>query len=952
MNKLFPQRILQIAAILSLLFAAGPFLHGQASSGAISGTVTDSTGAVVADAKVTITNQSTAVPNVKTTDSSGFYSIEGLANGLYTVDVAKAGFKESITSGIQLDPGQRRASNVVLQVGSATAQVTVEADALEVNTESSESAGTVTGSQIENLMLNGRNFATLALAIPGVSDVHGADGLGGGGLEGGTSLIVNGNSVEYSTYTIDGIYNMNSGSMAGIDITPIPDGISEFSVQKDSYSAKYGFAGSGQIVVSTKGGGETFHGSAWDFVRNNDFDAYNYFSTSAPALHQNIYGYTLGGPVIIPKLYNTNRNRKTFFFASNQWQDQIVSSVINGAVLTQAQRGGDFSASPTLPAGGLTLDAHSQALLASEGKTGCLTNSTTINPACLDPIAVALLNAYVPLPNNVKNGFNNYINQTPGKNTQLDYQFRVDQQINQNNQLTGRVMYEPTLNDFPDNAWSGTPYNTIKDAYYTTGFNGVLRVQSQITPNLLNIAAVAEADDRPHILLTTGNGKMPNGLSIVQAFPNAPTFDRIPNINMGQGYSGLGVNSQPISASDGEGSITDDVSWVKGRHVLQAGALYMFGIKRQTVFTIPQGTFGFNGTHTGDSAADLMLGLDSSYEQDATEREGAFHYRQGEAYFQDDWKVNPRLTLNLGLRYVYFSSDSASGDQVSNFNPANYNASQAPAVNIAGQFTVNALNQPLTAGGVPANILNGLVFAGQNGVPSGFFIPVKTNFGPRVGFAYDLSGHGTTSVRGGYGIGFSRIPVAQIYYAFGQNPPYNNSANITNSLLDNGTAGGSAVAPSPQGLNDNPTSFKPAQVQSYSLTVEHQFKSNLVADLAYVGSQTRHMVSGVGGGNDINWPTAVTAPSVGGTTCLAATQSPSAAYDYDPCINTGASSRQFTRPYQGYAGIDYEYSEGTGNYNAFEASGRYNLGASQFSVAYTLGKALATVGAQIGRAHV
>ena len=945
MNKLFPQRILQIAAILSLLFAAGPFLHGQASSGAISGTVTDSTGAVVADAKVTITNQSTAVPNVKTTDSSGFYSIEGLANGLYTVDVAKAGFKESITSGIQLDPGQRRASNVVLQVGSATAQVTVEADALEVNTESSESAGTVTGSQIENLMLNGRNFATLALAIPGVSDVHGADGLGGGGLEGGTSLIVNGNSVEYSTYTIDGIYNMNSGSMAGIDITPIPDGISEFSVQKDSYSAKYGFAGSGQIVVSTKGGGETFHGSAWDFVRNNDFDAYNYFSTSAPALHQNIYGYTLGGPVIIPKLYNTNRNRKTFFFASNQWQDQIVSSVINGAVLTQAQRGGDFSASPTLPAGGLTLDAHSQALLASEGKTGCLTNSTTINPACLDPIAVALLNAYVLLPNNVKNGFNNYINQTPGKNTQLDYQFRVDQQINQNNQLTGRVMYEPTLNDFPDNAWSGTPYNTIKDAYYTTGFNGVLRVQSQITPNLLNIAAVAEADDRPHILLTTGNGKMPNGLSIVQAFPNAPTFDRIPNINMGQGYSGLGVNSQPISASDGEGSITDDVSWVKGRHVLQAGALYMFGIKRQTVFTIPQGTFGFNGTHTGDSAADLMLGLDSSYEQDATESEGAFHYRQGEAYFQDDWKVNPRLTLNLGLRYVYFSSDSASGDQVSNFNPANYNASQAPAVNIAGQFTVNALNQPLTAGGVPANILNGLVFAGQNGVPSGFFIPVKTNFGPRVGFAYDLSGHGTTSVRGGYGIGFSRIPVAQIYYAFGQNPPYNNSANITNSLLDNGTAGGSAVAPSPQGLNDNPTSFKPAQVQSYSLTVEHQFKSNLVADLAYVGSQTRHMVSGVGGGNDINWPTAVTAPSVGGTTCLAATQSPSAAYDYDPCINTGASSRQFTRPYQGYAGIDYEYSEGTGNYNAFEASGRYNLGASQFSVAYTLGKALATVGA-------
>ena len=239
MKYLLRNTMLQVAAFLCLLTIAGPFLHGQANAGAISGTVTDSTGAAIVGAKVTITNQSTAVPYEKTTDSSGFYSVEGLTNGLYTVDVAKSGFQESVTSGIQLDPGQRRASNVVLAVGSATAQVTVEANALEVNTESSESAGTVSSSQIENLMLNGRNFETLALSIPGVSDVHGADSLGGGGLEGGTSLIVNGNSVEYSTYTIDGVYNMNSGNMAGIDITPIPDGISEFSVEKDSYNAKF-----------------------------------------------------------------------------------------------------------------------------------------------------------------------------------------------------------------------------------------------------------------------------------------------------------------------------------------------------------------------------------------------------------------------------------------------------------------------------------------------------------------------------------------------------------------------------------------------------------------------------------------------------------------------------------------------------------------------------------------
>lgn len=918
-------------------------MHGQASLSSISGTVTDKTGAAIVGANVAVTNQGTNVSQRKTTGGDGFYSIEGLTDGQYTIDVTKASFRENITRGIQLDPGQRRENNVVLEVGCSTTQVTVTADALQVNTESSESAGTISSKQIDNLMLNGRNFQTLAIAIPGVASTNGADGLGGGGLLGATTLIVNGNSVEYTTYTIDGVYNMNSGNMANIDILPVVDGISEFTVLKDSYSAKYGFAGSGQIVVETKSGGATFHGSAWDFLRNNDFDAYNYFSTSAPGLHQNIYGYTLGGPVIIPRLYNTNRDRKTFFFASNQWQEVVSSSVIRGAVLTQAMRGGDFSASPTLPAtGSLTLDAHSQALLAGEGRTNCITGPTTLNPTCLDPIAVGLLSTYVPLPNNPSGGFLNYINQTPGRTSQLDYQFRVDQRINENNQLTARIMYEPVLNSFPNDAWTGTPYNTIRDAFYTTGFNGLLRVQSQITPNVLNSAAIAEADDRPHILLTAGTGTMPDGLSIVQSFPNAPTLDRIPNISIAEGWSGNGVASQPISASDGEGSVMDDLSWVRGRHVLQGGALYMFGIKRQTVFTSPQGSFSFSGAHTGDPAADYLLGLNSSYQQDSTEREGYFHYRQGEAYFQDDWKVEPRLTLNLGLRWVYFSNDTVSGDQVSSFYPSLYQPAQAPVVTINGSFIVNGSNQPLTSSGQVADLLNGLAFAGQNGISSGFFIPAKTNFGPRAGFAYDLTGRGTTSIRGGYGIGYSRIPTAVIYYAFGDNPPFNQSANITNSLLSNGTAGGSAVAPTPQNLDDVPSKFKPSQIQSYSLSLEHQIKSNLVGVLAYAGSQSRHLTDGVGGGNDINWPLRVSTPSVSG--CLSSGQAASASFDFDPCINTGASSPQYTRPYLGYATVNDQYDEGTGNYNALESSLRYNVGASQVSVAYTWSKALATVG--------
>lgn len=940
MGEVFRRKVIQLVVYLGLLSIGTTLTWAQASVGAISGTVTDSTGAAVTGATVTIINQATALTRTLKTDGAGFYSAEGLATGGYVIKVSAAGFSESVVQGIQLDPGQRRANNVQLNVGTASSEVTVIANAVQVNTETSESGGTISSKQIDSLMLNGRNFQTLAIAIPGVSSTNAADSLGGGGLEGSTTLVVNGSSVEYTTYTIDGIYNMNSGNLANINILPVVDGIAEFSVLKDNYSAKYGFAGSGQVIVETKSGSQTFHGSAWDFLRNNAFDAANFFSTVTPALHQNIYGYTLGGPVIIPHLFNTDRTRKTFFFAANQWQSIDAASTIRAAVFPQAMRNGDFSNSPTL-SGPLTLDAHSAALLASEGRSNCITGPKTLNPNCFDPVAVGLLNAYVPMPNNEAAGFQNYINQDPRRTSQIDYQYRLDHQINNNNQLIGRIMYEQVLDAFPNDAWSGTPYNTVTDAYYTTGFNGLVRVQSTITPNLMNTATIAETDDRPHILLRKGSGTMPTGLSIVQSFPNAPSLNRIPNISIAEGWSGNGVGSQPISASDGEGVVTEDLSWIHGRHVWQGGALYMFGIKRQTVFTNPQGSFSFSGVHTGDPAADYMLGLDSSYSQASTEREGAFHYRQGEAYLQDDWKVTPRLTLNLGLRWVYFSNDSVSGDQVSSFSPSLFNPAEAPVVTPTGQFIVNGNNEPLTSSGAVANNLNGLIFAGKPGVPDGFFLPKKTNFGPRVGFAYDLSGRGTTSLRGGYGIGYSRIPVAVIYYAYGQNPPYNLSANILNSLLSNGTAGGTAVAPTPQNLNAVPSSFTPTQIQSYSLTLEQQVHNNVVGSIAYAGSQTRHLTSGVGGGNDINWPVPVTAPSVAG--CLPSGQTPSAAYQYDPCINAGVSSADYTRPYLGYSTINYQYDEGTANYNALQSAMTWRAGASQFSLAYTWSKALATV---------
>jgi outer membrane receptor protein involved in Fe transport len=221
--------------------------------------------------------------------------------------------------------------------GQTETNVTVTADAVQINTETSESGGTLSSKQIENLMVNGRDFQTMAIAIPGVSSAIAADSQT---ASQNSILIINGSGVETSTQTIDGVYNVNSGSMAGVNVRPTIEGIEEFTVLKDSYSAKYGIAGSGQVIVETKSGSKTFHGEVWDYLRNNAFDANNYFTTNQ-ALHQNIYGYTLGGPVIIPGLYNKDRSKKTFFFASNQWYKIAAGQASRASVLPDAMRTGD-----------------------------------------------------------------------------------------------------------------------------------------------------------------------------------------------------------------------------------------------------------------------------------------------------------------------------------------------------------------------------------------------------------------------------------------------------------------------------------------------------------------------------------------------------------------------------------------------------------------------------------
>lgn len=903
----------------------------QGNAGSIRGTITDSTGAALDDAQVLVTSEATGVSKTLTTNGAGFYSAEALIPGDYSVRVTKDGFTQTTVQHVALDPGQTREASLSLKVGSTGESVNVTADALAVETQDSGSGGTITSKQVENLMLNGRNFQSMGQLIPGVSSTAGNNQQSAGGLTGGTTLIVNGASIEYSVYTLDGVYNMNTGNLANINVLPIVDSIDEFRILKDNYSARYGLAGSGQVVVQTKSGSDSFHGSAWDYFRNDALDANPYFATIKTKLRQNIFGYSFGGPIKVPHF--SSGKPKTFFFASNEWRRIETGSTAQGIVLTAAQRAGTFT--NTTP---LTIDALGQQQLAARGATNCITSAHTVNPTCIDPNAIALLNTLYELPNNPGSA-QNYINQVPQTLDQDSYNYRIDHYITDNEILTGRVSYEQVKNGIPYNSFNGNIVAATPTTYYTTGMNMMVRLSSTINPNLVNTATVAETYDKPRI--NTSNYQLPSGVTINQAFPTANALNKAPSVNFSGGYTGFGAGTPAIHASDGEGILQDDLSWTKGSHVLQFGAIYIAGIKNQNVFTQPGGIFGFNGTRTGDPAADYILGLAGTYHQDSGQRSGSFHYRQGEAYGQDDWHVSRKLTINAGLRWVYFSPNTSSGDQVSSFYASQYTAAQAPVVTVGGGLLTNAAGAPVTSTGTTANLLNGLVFAGQNGTPDGFFNATKKNFAPRVGFAYDLTGDGKTSLRAGYGIGYSRLAVEAIYNAFGQNPPYTQSSNIISGTLENPTLG-TASGLSPQSLDAVGPTFTPTMLQSYSATVERQLFPSAVLSVAYAGSQFRHQDTF---GYDQNQSLPVAAPTqFSATTNCIAGQPVATSYDFDPCINSNKTSADFTRPYQGYSNIYTEAGIGSGNYNALQAGFVYRKNSVNATVSYAYSKSLSQFG--------
>lgn len=814
---------------LLLLSIFSSLLVAQQNYGKILGTVTDPAGAVIAGAKVTVTNAATRVSYNAETDKDGFYQVLSLPIGDYIVAVEKTGFKKEITDQKNLLINQNLRIDLKLQVGSNTETVNVEGQNAGVETVSSTLGHSVTGENIQLAPLNGRNVLDLALLQPGVTETNGGNG-------GAGSYQIFGGKSDSVTFLLDGGINNNLLSN-GVVYNPNPDTIAEFRLIASNYSAEYGRNNGGVISVVTKSGSNTLHGTAYDYIRNDSLSANRFFNIRnhipRSTLKRHQFGGTLGGPIELPHF--NGKDRFFWFFGYQGQRQKQTSTGTQTTVFTPAELVGDFSLSNktrTGPDAGVVsfLNAHPffqpNAALAAQG---------IIDPTKLDPIA------------------RNYIKNNLIPTSPTGALIPTGLSNDNNNEFTGKFDFVPTEKDRfaltlgkfdRDNLnalGSGLPqFPTLLNQQrrylnisYTRTFSPTMLNEFRATAN----RAVSNQAIR--------GAKLPDpiqlGIGITPDALTGPTRLNLASMGVVIGFS----NQGPTTIVDDDFSFSDNFTWAKGRHTMKFGWQYVPYDDNQVFDFFIDGEFGFSGASgigTKNDRADLLLGLPDAFTQfpaapSNIRTKGSYYYAQ------DEWRVLPNLTLNLGLRYEY--STPKLDTQGRTFSTILTNAKS--------QRFVNA----------PA----GLFFPGDKQAPRGSNFPDRNDFAPRFGFAWDPFNNGKMSVRGGIGVAYD-ILKAEDNFQFNGQAPFFASTNLNFTLPAGNPSTNYTIMsqPFPTAGQVNPFPSQPPTstvdfskfgsfggtgvffvdphirtpyTYQYSLSVQRELPQGMLAEVGYVGSVTR-----------------------------------------------------------------------------------------------------------------
>ena len=831
--------------LLALVVSAG-----AQENATISGTVTDASGAVVPNATISLTNPATSQARQTVSNASGIYSFENVGVGTFNLSASAPGFQKFARTNIVVNVAQTLREDVSLTVGSEGQTVTVEADALQVQTQTNELSNLISGQQVVQLATNGRNVTALAALGLGVSNNLPQFG-GVNALTSANGLSFNGTRVSHNIYLLDGGELNDRGCGGCFSSLPSLDALAEFQTLSSNYGPDYGLGSGGTILMVIKSGAHNFHGAAWEFNRNEDYDANNYFTNLAgqkrPEFRLNEPGFNIGGPLWIPGVYNKSRDR-TFFFVNEEWRRLIQGSspsIVNTIAASNfPSAGAALTYTPptngTAPVVPTTTDPAKLALYASDGLTpGAAFPGGVIPANLIDQNAVLELNAGTfPKPNF---GTSQYISSIPQTTNVREDVVRIDHKINNKLQLMGHYLHDQTTQTYYPPLWGDSSYPTVGTAMLNPSWSSTIKLTQMLSPSLLNETAFLYSGNTIH-LSPIGVAARPAGWTATSFFPDADNVGlRLPEIDLGAPYSTNWSSSYFPWKNSYEGYETrDDVSWTKGKHQMKFGFSYLHDPKNQQLQANTQGTAVFNNsTFSGDSYVNFLLGDAASFTQ--------LNFLAGKNwvnnnygfYGNDNWQVMPRLTLNLGLRFDGMPHAYERFDRFANFNPAVYNSTLGNPLNPDGTLNPAFLT---TFNGTPF-YLNGIQEANVNGFPRGVVKNDYKTVQPRVGFAYDVKGDGKTVVRGGFGMFFERVQGNDVYNA-ALNPPFAYQPSATNVYFSNpntsALTGATTTQSFPSTLTNLSYNYPNPGTAMFSFGMQHQVAPSIVAVLQYAGSRGWH----------------------------------------------------------------------------------------------------------------
>jgi hypothetical protein len=848
MKNWFRRLALCLGAALILGTISNGTLFAQTTS-AITGTVTDPSGAVVPNAKVALTQEETGSQQVTVSNGDGLYTLPGLAVGHYTVTVTAPGFQTYKQTGIIVNAAQTERTDVKLAVGTNSQTVTVQAAALQVQSETNEISTLISGQQVRNIATNGRNITSLTTLGTGVSG--NLPSFNGVTAQNSTATIsFNGMRPDQNNFIVDGGEAYDRGSGGKLDVLPSPDAIGQFQILASNYPPDYGISSGGTVLVELKGGTQQFHGGAWEFNRNDDFDSGYYFfkqnNQPSPELRLNIFGGNLGGPVWIPHIYD-GRKHQTFFFVNEEWRRFIsganpsVTPTVPaadfptvGSALTYAPWNGS---TPVVPE---TSDPAKLATYAADGLTPGAPFPGNVIPAnLLDQNAVRMMGTgAIPKPNS---GTDNYLASPTQPTYVREDVVRGDQQITEKFHLMASWIHDAMSQTIFPTQWSGDSYTTVGDVFNNPSWAAAVRLTDTISPNVLNEIGFYPNGNHIHVT-PAGTYAQPSGWSASSFFSGNNADNRMPQI----AFSGGPLNTTytdiywPWNNSFLNYQIRDDLNLNKGKHAMRFGVQYMRTDKNQQLQADTEGDYGFNGAQfSGDSYLNFLMGFASTYTQLQSQRTDHWVNNTYSFYGMDNWHLFPRLTLNLGLRYDLLPHVYEKNNQVSNFVPADYSATSAQIPSVS-TGDLNPAGPGFQTVNGAAFYLNGMEQAGVNGFPRGVVKNDDFTLQPRIGFAWDLNGTGTTVLRGGAGIFYNRVQGNDIYNLdtnapFSYQPSVNNVYFSTPSVSDQ--SGATAAVPvGPAGITNINYYYPMPGTAQYSLGIQHQLTPSVVAAISYVGS--------------------------------------------------------------------------------------------------------------------